>query len=40
VHPRFSAKGDQVVFTTDVTGYGNVYLVDVPDFDQLPKIEE
>lgn len=40
VHPRFSAKGDQVVFTTDVTGYGNVYLVDIPDFDQLPQIDE
>jgi oligogalacturonide lyase len=40
VHPRFSAPGDQVVFTTDVTGYGNVYLVDVPDFDQLPQIDE
>jgi oligogalacturonide lyase len=40
VHPRFTAKGDQVLFTTDVTGYGNVYLVDVPDFDHLPKIEE
>lgn len=40
VHPRFSAKGDQVVFTTDVSGYGNVYLVDIPDFDQLPAVKE
>lgn len=43
VHPRFSADGTQVVFTSDVTGYGNVYLADVPDsagvYDALPRIE-
>jgi oligogalacturonide lyase len=40
VHPRFSADNSQVVFTTDVSGYGNVYLVDVSDFSTLPEIEE
>ncbi len=40
VHPRFSADNRQVVFTSDVSGYGNVYLVDVPDFDTLPEIDE
>jgi oligogalacturonide lyase len=40
VHPRFNADGTQVVFTSDVTGYGNVYLADIPDFDKLPLIDE
>lgn len=40
VHPRFSSDGKQVVFTTDVSGYGNVYLVDVPEFGYLPNVEE
>lgn len=40
VHPRFSADGSKVCFTTDVSGYGNVYLVDVPEFESLPEIEE
>jgi oligogalacturonide lyase len=38
VHPRFNSAGTQVVFTSDVSGYGNVYLVDVPDFDSLPLL--
>ncbi|HAA73693.1 TPA: oligogalacturonide lyase [Candidatus Latescibacteria bacterium] len=40
VHPRFSTDNSQVVFTTDVSGYGNVYLVDVPEFTTLPVIDE
>lgn len=40
VHPRLSADGRQAVFTSDVTGYGNVYMAEVPDFDDLPQIEE
>lgn len=40
VHPRFSADGSQVVFTSDVSGYGNVYLADVPNFESLPVIKE
>jgi oligogalacturonide lyase len=40
-HPRFSADGKQVVFTSDMSGYGNVYLADVPDdLTVLPVIEE
>lgn len=35
-HPRFSAAGDQIVFTSDHSGYGNVFLADVPDPDTLP----
>lgn len=36
-HPRFSADGKQVLFTSDKNGYGNLYLVHVPeDFNSLP----
>jgi oligogalacturonide lyase len=41
VHPRFTADGSQVVFTSDVSGYGNVYLADVPaDVTGLPRLEK
>jgi oligogalacturonide lyase len=40
VHPRFSPDGKQILFTSDMWGYGNVYLVDVPEFESLPEIEE
>ena len=36
VHPRFSPDGRQIVFTSDARGYGNVYAIDVPEFDALP----
>ena len=39
VHPRFSKDGSQVVFTSDRTGYGSPYIVDVPEFDTLPEIK-
>ncbi|MBA7713034.1 hypothetical protein ES703_122032 [subsurface metagenome] len=39
-HPRFTADGKQVLFTTDFSGYGNVYLADVPDFETLPELKE
>lgn len=32
--------GRQVLFTSDRTGYGNLYLADVPDFDTLPPVED
>ncbi|MFC1582591.1 oligogalacturonate lyase family protein [Planctomycetota bacterium] len=38
VHPRFTADGRQVLFTSDWTGYGNVYLADVPEFESLSEI--
>ena len=37
VHPTVSPDGDQILFTSDSRGYGNLYLVDVPDFDSLPE---
>lgn len=38
VHPRFSPDGSYVVFTSDRSGYGNVYLVEVPEFGSLPEL--
>jgi oligogalacturonide lyase len=40
VHPRFSPDGSYVVFTSDVSGYGNVYRVAVTDFQSLPDVED
>jgi oligogalacturonide lyase len=38
VHPRFTHDGSKVLYTSDWTGYGNVYLADLVDFDSLPEI--
>ncbi|MFA9557663.1 oligogalacturonate lyase family protein [Evansella sp. AB-rgal1] len=40
VHPRFSPDGKKVLFTSDMDGYANVYLVDVPSFEKLPMMDE
>src|SRR5690606_22185048 len=40
VHPRFTPDGRQVLFTADPRGYGQVFLAEVPPFDQLPTVEE
>jgi oligogalacturonide lyase len=37
VHPRFSPDGKKVLFTSDMTGYGNLYVVDLPEFESLPE---
>lgn len=39
-HPRFTPDGSNVVYVTDATGYANVYLVPVGDFDELPDCED
>lgn len=39
-HPRFNANGNRVLYTSDVTGYCNVYLVDLPDFESLPYLDK
>ncbi|MFN2129105.1 MAG: hypothetical protein ACK2VD_01165 [Anaerolineae bacterium] len=36
VHPSFSPDGQYVVYTADPQGYGQVFTVDVPEFDALP----
>ena len=40
VHPPFSSDGRQVLYTRDPDGYGQVHLLDVPDFESLPVPEE
>ncbi|HLU09192.1 MAG TPA: oligogalacturonate lyase family protein [Oceanobacillus sp.] len=37
VHPRFSPDGKQILFTSDLSGYGQLYLVETPEFDTLPE---
>ena len=39
-HPRFSPDGSCAIFTSDRTGYCNVYRVDLPDFESLPTIDD
>ncbi|WP_251037829.1 hypothetical protein [Paenibacillus albidus] len=39
-HPRFTGQGERIVFTSDRTGYANVYLIDLPqDTSTLPVLE-
>ncbi|MGW5361142.1 oligogalacturonate lyase family protein [Actinopolymorpha pittospori] len=40
VHPRVSPDGSQILYTTDARGYGNPHLVDIPDFDSLPPLDD
>lgn len=37
VHPTVNPFADQILFTSDARGYGNLHLVDIPDFDNLPE---
>lgn len=37
VHPRFSPDGKSVLYTADPTGYGNVFLAEVPPFEDLKE---
>jgi len=40
-NPGWHDGGRQVVFTSDRSGYGNVYLVEVPEqFESLPPLEQ
>ena len=38
-HPRFAPDGKKVLFTSDIAGYGNLYLAEVPDFYSLPELD-
>jgi len=38
-HPRFTPDGKAVLYTSDLTLYSNMYLVEVGDFDELPDLE-
>ncbi|MCA9836585.1 MAG: PD40 domain-containing protein [Trueperaceae bacterium] len=39
-HPRISPDGSYVAFSSDRSGYGNVYTVPLVDFESLPLVEE
>ena len=39
-HPRISPDGRYVVFSSDRTGYGNVYKVPLVEFDSLPLADQ
>jgi oligogalacturonide lyase len=40
VHPCFSADGKQIVYTADPQGYGQVFIVDIPEWDSLPDRDQ
>lgn len=37
VHPCFSPDGRSVIYTADPQGYGQVFIVDIPEFESLPE---
>jgi oligogalacturonide lyase len=39
-HPRFTPDGKSILYTSDLTGYSNLYLLDVGSFDDLPDLTE
>lgn len=39
-HPRFTPDGKHILYTSDVTGYSNIYLVELDDFDNLPDLDD
>ena len=39
-HPRFTPDYRSVLFASDMTGYSNMYLVEIGDFDDLPAMED
>jgi oligogalacturonide lyase len=40
VHPNVHAEGRKVLYSADPQGYGQVFIVDVPDFEALPDRRE
>jgi oligogalacturonide lyase len=39
-HPRFTPDGRSVLYTSDLTGYSNMYVVDIGDFNDLPDLRD
>ncbi len=39
-HPRLNRDATQVIFCSDVSGHGQVYVADVPPFEALPLVSE
>lgn len=38
-HPRFTPDGKHILYTSDLTGYSNMYLVKLKDFEELPDLD-
>jgi oligogalacturonide lyase len=38
-HPRFTPDGKSILYSSDLTAYSNMYMVEVGDFDSLPEME-
>jgi oligogalacturonide lyase len=39
-HPRFTPDGKYVLYSSDLTAYSNMYLVEVGDFEDLPQLTD
>ncbi|MEO8394693.1 MAG: oligogalacturonate lyase family protein [Chloroflexota bacterium] len=39
-HPRFTPDGKYVLYSSDLTDYANMYLVEVGDFENLPELTD
>lgn len=39
-HPRFTPDGASILYTSDLTAYSNMYLVEIGDFEELPILDE
>ncbi len=37
VHPTVGPGGDEVLYTADPQGYGNLFIAQIPDFESLPE---
>lgn len=37
VHPCFGPEGRHIIYTADPQGYGQVFMVEIPDFESLPE---
>ncbi|HEU5013748.1 MAG TPA: oligogalacturonate lyase family protein [Roseiflexaceae bacterium] len=40
IHPRFTPDGKQVLFTADPRGYGQLFLAELPPFEELPTLDQ
>jgi oligogalacturonide lyase len=39
-HPRFTPDGTSILYTSDLTAYSNMYMVEIGDFEELPLMSE
>ena len=37
-HPRFTPDGKAVIYSSDLTSYSNIYMVEIGDFEDLPEL--